>query len=49
MLAELNKAALPATVEGHAITIYIVPSHSKHWLPQQFLEQSIVIDAGTES
>lgn len=47
--AKLEKAALPATMEGHAVTVYIVPSHSKHWLPQQFLEQSIAIDAGTGS
>jgi hypothetical protein len=47
--AELERAALPATMEGHAITVYVVPSYARDWVSRHFPDRAIAVEVGKES
>ncbi|MCO6415867.1 hypothetical protein JYK14_06715 [Siccirubricoccus sp. KC 17139] len=44
-----GRAALPATMEGHAITVYVVPSYARDWVSQHFPDRAIAVEVGKEN
>jgi hypothetical protein len=38
-----ERAALPATMEGHALTVYVVPSYAQDWVSQKFPDRAIAV------
>lgn len=47
--AKLERAALPATMEGHAIMVFVVPSYDRDWVARQFPDGAIVVELGREA
>jgi hypothetical protein len=47
--AELERAALPATMEGHAITVYVVPCYDRGWVSDHFPDRAIAVEVGKEN
>jgi hypothetical protein len=41
--AAFERAALPATMEGHALTVYVVPSYAQDWVSQHFPDRAIAV------
>jgi hypothetical protein len=46
---EFERAALPATMEGHAITVYVVPSYARDWVSQHFPDRALAVEVGKEN
>jgi hypothetical protein len=47
--AKLERAALPATMEGHAIMVFVVPSYDRDWVSEQFPDRAIAVELGADS
>ena len=47
--AAFERAALPATMEGHALTVYVVPSYAQDWIAQHFPDRAIAVEVRQEN
>ena len=43
---EFERAALSATMEGHALTVYVVPSYGQDWVSRHFPDRAIAVEVG---
>lgn len=41
----LGKLALPATMEGHSIQLYVVPTHEQEWVVGRLPHGGVAVDA----
>ncbi|MBB5694426.1 hypothetical protein [Muricoccus pecuniae] len=42
--AAFDRAALPVTMEGHALTVYVVPSYAQDWVSQHFPDRAVAVE-----
>ena len=47
--AAFERAALPAIMEGHALTVYVVPSYAQDWIAQHFPDRAIAVEVRQEN